>query len=98
MFQGLAEIKDAISQSLSDILSVLIILLSVWLIFAIFGITLYRNRLGFCEDKMEFYVDKTECLHEGKRWLNYIHNFDDITHALPTLFVLATLDEWGEHL
>lgn len=30
------------------------------------------------------------------QWINYKHNFDNITVAIPTLFVTSTLDGWGE--
>ena len=45
---------------------------------------------------MVFEVNKETCLSEGKIWVNYKHNFDNITIAIPTLFVTATLDGWGE--
>lgn len=49
------------AQALIDILNVLITLLSVWMVFGVYGIILYENQFGYCEDKMEFYVSKKEC-------------------------------------
>ncbi len=31
-------------------------------------------------------------------WINFRHNYDNITIALPTLFIISTLDGWGEIL
>ena len=50
---------DALMMSLNDILKVVLVILLVWLIFAIFGITLYKNKLGYCEFNMNFHVGKT---------------------------------------
>lgn len=47
---------------------------------------------------MEFGINKIECEDEGRKWINYKHNFDNITIAIPTLFVVSTFDGWGEVL
>ncbi|CAK56635.1 unnamed protein product (macronuclear) [Paramecium tetraurelia] len=92
----LTNLREAIGRSLFDILNVIITLLSVWIMFGVYGIILYEQQFGYCEDKMAFEVNKQTCQEEGKIWVNYKHNFDNITIAIPTLFVTATLDGWGE--
>ncbi|CAD8111377.1 unnamed protein product [Paramecium primaurelia] len=94
----LIQLRAALAQALIDILNVLITLLSVWMVFGVYGIILYENQFGFCEDKMEFYVSQKQCLSQNKTWVNYKHNFDNITVAIPTLFVVSTFDGWGEIL
>ncbi|CAD8125783.1 unnamed protein product [Paramecium sonneborni] len=94
----LIQLRAALGQALVDILNVLLTLLSVWMVFGVYGIILYENQFGFCEDKMEFYVSKQECISQNKTWINYKHNFDNITVAIPTLFVVSTFDGWGEIL
>ncbi|CAK68274.1 unnamed protein product (macronuclear) [Paramecium tetraurelia] len=94
----LIQLRAALAQSLVDILNVLITLLSVWFVFGVYGIILYENQFGFCEDKMEFYVSYEECQSQNRTWVNYKHNFDNITVAIPTLFVVSTFDGWGEIL
>ena len=32
----------------------------------------------------------------GLNWFNYPFNFDNIENSLGTLFVISTLDLWGE--
>ncbi|CAD8187083.1 unnamed protein product [Paramecium octaurelia] len=92
----LTNLREAIGRSLFDIFNVLITLLSVWIMFGVYGIILFEQQFGYCEDKMAFEVNKETCLGEGKIWVNYKHNFDNITIAIPTLFVTASLDGWGE--
>ncbi|CAK63943.1 unnamed protein product (macronuclear) [Paramecium tetraurelia] len=89
-------LRLALGRSLADIWNVLITMLSVWIIFGVYGIILYEQQFGFCEDKMQFEVNKRECLEQNRTWINYKHNFDNITIAIPTLFVVSTFDGWGE--
>jgi hypothetical protein len=50
----------------------------VWLIFAIFGVILYKGKLGYCGEPINFGVGKEDCLHEGEEWKIYPYNFEDI--------------------
>ncbi|CAD8110743.1 unnamed protein product [Paramecium primaurelia] len=94
----LDKLRLALGRSLADIWNVLITMLSVWIIFGVYGIILYEQQFGYCEDKVEFNVNKKECLEQNRTWINYKHNFDNITIAIPTLFVVSTFDGWGEIL
>lgn len=60
-----------------------------WLIFGIFGMTLFSGKFGFCEEITNFGVGKHEC--EGE-WKIYPFNFDTIFNSMETLFVIATFD------
>ncbi|CAD8075871.1 unnamed protein product [Paramecium primaurelia] len=94
----LSQLRAALGQALLDILNVFITLVSVWLIFGVYGIILYEKQFGYCEDKMSFYVSYNDCIQSNKTWVNYKHNFDNITVAIPTLFTVSTFDGWGEIL
>ncbi|CAD8122391.1 unnamed protein product [Paramecium sonneborni] len=94
----LDKLRLALGRSLADIWNVLITMLSVWIIFGVYGIILYEQQFGYCEDKVQFNVNKRECLEQNRTWVNYKHNFDNITIAIPTLFVVSTFDGWGEIL
>lgn len=52
--------KNAIYQSLSDILNISFVLLIFWFVFGIFGITLYKGKMGFCEHELNFGIGKEE--------------------------------------
>lgn len=45
---------------------------------------------------MNFHVSKSECISNNRTWVYYKHNYDNITEAIPTLFVISSLDGWGE--
>lgn len=37
-------------------------------------------------------------MKQGKEWRVYKHNFDNITTAMPVLFIISTFDGWGSVL
>ena len=71
-------------------------MISCWLIFAILGMALFAHKFGYCESVMNFHVGKQECSLMGKSWQNAYHNFDDVFNSISSLFVISTLDVWGE--
>jgi hypothetical protein len=71
-------VKDALAESLGDLINVLVVQCLVWLIFAIFGVIIYKGRLGYCGEVINFGVGKADCAHHGEEWHVYVHNFEDI--------------------
>lgn len=54
--------RDALQKSVWDIISILFVLFMFWFIFAIFGMNIYKGKMGFCETHMNFNVNKEDCL------------------------------------
>ncbi|CAD8172436.1 unnamed protein product [Paramecium pentaurelia] len=96
MFQSISGIKNAMSLSLVQILNIIGVILLVFLIFDVIGMHLYQNKMGYCEDLMNFYVNKDQCLIQNKTWIIHPYNFENILNGLLTLFLAASLDGWGE--
>ncbi|CAD8192000.1 unnamed protein product [Paramecium octaurelia] len=90
-----ARVRAALTQSLFDIINVFVVLLLVWLMFAVFSMMLYADKLGYCEEQFNYDIGIEECKQLGKSWIVYKHNFDNITTAMPSLFVISTFDGWG---
>ena len=67
----------------------------VWLIFAIFGVILYKGKLGYCQTSMNFGISKIKCLEDGEHWIVFVHNFENILQAISSLYIICTLDLWG---
>ncbi len=86
MLEGLTNIGNALYESLFDLINISIMIFLVW----------YNNKMGYCENYLNFLINKKECLAEGRNWIIYNHNFDNIINAIPTLFTIATGDGWGE--
>ena len=43
---------------------------------------------------MDEVENKTDCIHQNGRWVNYQYNFDNLFEALMSLFVVSTKDGW----
>ncbi|CAK56623.1 unnamed protein product (macronuclear) [Paramecium tetraurelia] len=91
-------VRAALTQSLFDIINVFVVLLLVWLMFAVFSMMLFAGKMGFCEEQINYDVGQQECMKQGKEWRVYKHNFDNITTAMPVLFIISTFDGWGSVL
>ncbi|CAD8094810.1 unnamed protein product [Paramecium sonneborni] len=96
MFESIQGIKNAMSLSLVQILNIIGVILLVFLIFDVIGMHLYQNKMGYCEDLMNFNINKDQCLQENKTWIIHPYNFENILNGLLTLFLAASLDGWGE--
>lgn len=66
----------------------------VWLIFAIFGVIIYKDKMGYCEHPLNFGINKEECIKEGNPWIIHLYNFDNLGNAMLTLFRITACDEW----
>lgn len=54
--KGLKLVVNALKESMSALLNVTLLLISLWTAYGILGIILYKDRFGFCEDRMNFGV------------------------------------------
>ena len=74
----------------------MIVVMVVWLMFAILGINQYSGKMFYCSiDKFRF-VDKWDCNEAGGSWVRFDSNFDDIGQAMMTLFVVSSLEGWPD--
>ncbi|CAD8184566.1 unnamed protein product [Paramecium pentaurelia] len=90
-------IVSALLQSADGILNVAIVIILVWMMFAIIGINFAKGKLYYCDmqDGIMHYVNKEEC--EGI-WRIYDSNFENIFSGMLTLFCLSTLLDWPDQL
>jgi len=54
--KGLRLVANALRESVSAILNVTLLLISLWIAYGILGIILYRDRFGFCGNRLNFGV------------------------------------------
>ena len=87
----------ALLESLHGILNVSLIILMIWIMFASFGVSIYRDRFGYCgltnDDVYQYNIAINEC-KSPQKWFNYPYNFNNIYEAMLTLLVIATYDGW----
>ena len=95
---------NALFESLAAIMNVLVVILMVWVMFAILGMNLMRGKLGYCsvsgDSKFNPYnVGIDQCVnYYGGVWVNVQSTFDDIAQSLVTLFVVTTNEGWPNNL
>lgn len=92
------DLLSALLSSLYQIVNVFLAVFIVWLVFSIIGIQLFHDRFGFCDYRSNFGVSQDQCAEENGEWEIFVLNFDNIYHALVSIFALSTLDNWANLL
>ena len=94
--KSLRLIVTALFESVGSIFNVSIVVLVVWLMFAIFGINSYKGQLFYCSIDKYFYHLKQTCEEAGGVWMRWDSNFDNIFEAMMTLFIVSSLEGWPD--
>lgn len=86
-------VVTALIHSISGIFNVVIVVLIVWLMFAILGVSLFMGKFGNCtQNGVEIYeTSKAACIAGGGSFVHYDSNFNNVLQALLTLFIVASL-------
>ena len=89
-------VVTALLESVGAIINVLIVLLLIWLMFAILAINLLKERFGYCNvpDGNYYNINKITCEESGYSWDFFSTNFNNIYNAMVTLFVISSLEGW----
>ncbi|CAD8206266.1 unnamed protein product [Paramecium pentaurelia] len=94
LFEQLKYVNSAISKSIVDLMNILFVQIMVWLIFAIFGVMLYKDKMSYCEYPLNFGINKQECIEQGQEWINNLYNFDNMGNAMLALYRMTACDDW----
>jgi len=89
-------IVASLFESVGAIFNVIIVVMSVWLMFAIFAVNIFSGKFFYCSVGMYTYHTKYECNVAGGSWERFSFNFDDISQAMLTLFGVASLEGWPD--
>jgi hypothetical protein len=65
------------------------------LIFGVMGVNLLKGCFGGCSMSSSDIKNKADCLAAGGSWSVNDSNFDNITQAMRTLFILCTTEGWA---
>ncbi len=61
---------SALLESVSGIFNVIIVVVMIWMMFAILGINLLKDKLGYCDVSNIYLYNKADCLANGFSWKN----------------------------
>lgn len=89
-------IVASLFESVGAIFNVVIVVLAVWLMFAIFAINIFAGKFFYCSYEIYQNHNKYECNVSGGSWVRYDSNFDDVFQAMMTLFIVASLEGWPD--
>jgi hypothetical protein len=87
---------------MAGIANVLVLIGVVWLMFAILGISLFSDRLLYCnavspqDPRVFLYKSLKACQEAGGRFVSYPYNYDTVSDAMLTLFVVGSLNNWDQ--
>lgn len=84
-------IVTALFESVGAIFNVMIVVMIVWLMFAILAVNLYAGKAFYCTEDMYVHHFKEDCLEAGGEWLRYDSNFDSVGNGMITLFIVSSL-------
>jgi len=71
-------IVNSLFESVGAIFNVIIVVVCVWLMFAIFAINIFAGKFFYCSIGKYTYHTKFECNSNGGSWKRFNGNFDDV--------------------
>lgn len=89
-------IVAALFESVGSIVNVSVIVMIIWLMFAIYGMNTFMGMFFYCTEDPYRNNTKWVCESNNGKWKKFDSNFDDIGSAMMTLFILASLEGWPD--
>lgn len=85
-------VVSSLLESIVALINVGVVLLIVWVMFAILGVSLFGGKFYSCEN--DLIDNRKECEEFGFKWENNDSNFDNLLEAMNTLFIITSLENW----
>jgi hypothetical protein len=89
-------IVAALFESVGSIINVSVVVIIVWVMFAIYGMNTYMGMFFYCSEDPYINNTKWVCADRGGKWLRFDSNFDDIGQSMMTLFIVSSLEGWPD--
>lgn len=89
-------IVAALFESVGSIINVSVIVMIIWLMFAIYGMNTFMGMFFYCDQDKYRLNTKWVCEDAGGTWERWDSNFDDIGKSMITLFIVASLEGWPD--
>jgi hypothetical protein len=85
---------NSLIESVVPLASVGTVIVIVYILFSIVGMSLLRGALNRCDIDDYYGVSKEQCLAMGQKWVRAYWNYDNILESMITLFILSTMEAW----
>ena len=89
-------VVTALFESITAIFNVMLIILIVWLMFAILGVSLLAGKMYNCSDPN--ITTLVECTQQGFAWTSVNSNFDNVYRAFVVLFIIMSQESWPNRM
>jgi Ion transport protein len=100
--EGLKVALRALVNTIPKVFTTTVIMILFYMIFAVVGVSFFKGKMFYCSEEISpvafELVSKWDCLNAGGLWLNRVYNFDNMSNAIITLFVMSTTAAWGENM
>ena len=99
--KGLRVLVGTLMSAAKPVGNTLCIALAVFSIFGILGMQLLLGKMNSCSDNIIFRREDCIGLDQNSNprvWITHPVNFDNIFHAIMAMFILATQDDWQNHM
>ena len=96
-YKTMRVVVNSLIHAFGPLLSVGLVLVVTWIIFAILGIFLLSGKMWRCtsgEIGVVYDVNAAGCLANKMTWSRSYYNFDNIVEAMITLFLISTKEGW----
>ena len=87
-------IVTALFRSFGALCNTLLMVLVIWLMFSIVGVSFFAGKFQYCSQGAYTYLTPDVCIANGGVWLTYDHNFDNSINGMIYLFELTTQENW----
>lgn len=84
----------ALFRSFGAICNTLAMVVVIWLMFSIVGVSFFSGKFQYCTEGYYEYSTKEVCISNGGEWRTHDHNFDNTVNGLIYLFELTTQNGW----
>ena len=86
----------ALVSSMGAILNVGVVVLCVFLMFAILGVNLFAGKLQYCTVDPYVNENKEMCFLNRGDWVTYNQHCDNVIRAMMTMYILANQEGWPD--
>jgi len=87
---------EALMASIPAIGNVGVVIMIIFLMFAILSMNLYAGKFQYCSVESPQITNKEQCLAARGTWYNYIQHLDNVPQAMLMLFCLANGEDWND--
>jgi hypothetical protein len=93
-YKNMRVVVNSLLGVFGPLLNVGLVMMLVWLIFAILGMNFLGGKMNYCDIDDPYNVSQQDCLRDGHSWRRAFWNFDNIGESFVTLFVLVSMEAW----